>query len=300
MHAAAVSGTCWTRAPKPLSRNCETPRFYRSLASRLRDLYAFRVKQRVHQPAPELANGEDEQRRVAPVLRIVLLLAFLLVLSMAWRWTPISEWVNLRTILVWKLSMSDHPAAFLFVIGAYVLGGLVFFPVTILNVAAVLTFGPIRGNLYSVAGWLISAGVGYGIGWALGHDLLKRLAGPRLDRVLEQAAGHGFLAVLTMRVLPVAPFSVVNLIVGAIGIRFRDFMLASLIGRIPGMILLTFAGLQLDRFLRQPSVGSLAFLALILVLIPFAAAWFTRRFKAAHRRRAADAPMRAGSSDYNA
>ena len=229
----------------------------------------------------------EETKRSALLLKGLLLLALFLVLSMAWRWTPINEFVNLQTILQWQASMRNHPAAFPFVIGAYVVGGMVLFPVTLLNVATILTFGVIRGNIYALAGWLFSAALGYGMGRVLGHDLLRHL-GPRLDRLIDQATGHGFLSVLTMRVLPVAPFTVVNFFVGACGIRFRDFMLASLIGRIPGIILLTFAGLQLELTLRDPSIGSIAFLGLIVLLTPVAAWWFTRQFRSGrwHPRKA--------------
>jgi uncharacterized membrane protein YdjX (TVP38/TMEM64 family) len=112
---------------------------------------------------------------------------------------------------------------------------------------------------------------------------LHRLVGPRIDRLLEQAAGHGFLAVLTMRLLPVAPFTLVNIFVGTIPIRFRDFILASVVGRIPGMIVLTFAGLQLEQLLRNPGVGSFIALIVVLVLVLIAASWFFKRFKAHHK-----------------
>jgi phospholipase D1/2 len=214
-----------------------------------------------------------------PLLKCLLFLVLLLGLSMAWRWTPISEWINFRTIVEWQNSVRAHPAALLFVVGTYLAGGLVLFPVTILNVATVFTFGPIRGNAYGLAGWLASAALGYALGRAFKHKLFHRFAGPRIDRLLKQAAGHGFLAVLTMRLLPVAPFTLVNVFVGTTPIRFRDFIMASVIGRIPGMIVLTFAGLQLEQVLRDPGVGSFIALAVVLVLVLVAASWFFKRFK---------------------
>jgi phospholipase D1/2 len=223
---------------------------------------------------------ENAGKKRSPLLRRLLLLALLLALPMAWRWTPINEWINFRTIVQWQDSVRAHPAAFFFVVGIYLAGSLVLFPVTILNVATVFTFGPIRGNAYGLAGWLVSATLGYAIGRAFKHKLLNRLVGPRIDRLLEQAAGHGFLAVLTMRILPVAPFTLVNVFVGTSGIGFRDFFLASLVGRIPGMIVLTFAGLQLEQVLRKPEVGSFIVLGLVLVLILIAALWFSKHFKA--------------------
>ena len=231
---------------------------------------------------PSKSDIENSEKTRGPLLKWLLVVAVLLGLSIAWRWTPIGEWINFRTIVEWQNSVRAHPAALLFVIGTYLAGGLVLFPVTILNVATVFTFGPLRGNAYGLAGWLASAALGYAIGRAFEHKLLHRFVGPRIDRLLEQAAGHGFLAVLTMRLLPVAPFTLVNVFVGTIPIRFRDFILASVIGRIPGMIVLTFAGLQLEQVLRNPGIGSFIAFIVVLVLVLIAASWFFKRFKARH------------------
>jgi len=232
---------------------------------------------------PNEREIEPPEKTRGPLLKCLLVVAVLLAISIAWRWTPISEWVNFRTIVEWQNSVRAHPAALLFVVGTYLAGGLVLFPVTILNVATVFTFGPIRGNAYGLAGWLASAALGYAIGRAFEHKLLYRFTGPRIERLLEQAAGHGFLAVLTMRLLPVAPFTLVNVFVGTTPIRFRHFMLASVIGRIPGMIVLTFAGLQLEQVLRDPGVGSFIVLAVVSVLLLLAVSWFLKRFKE-HRK----------------
>ena len=178
---------------------------------------------------PDESEVETAEKTRGPLLKCLLLVALLLGLSIAWRWTPISEWINFRTIVEWQNSVRAHPAALLFVVGTYLAGALVLFPVTILNVATVFTFGPIRGNAYGLAGWLASAALGYAIGRAFKHKLFHRFAGPRIDRLLEQAAGHGFLAVLTMRLLPVAPFTLVNIFIGTIPIRFRHFIMASVV-----------------------------------------------------------------------
>jgi uncharacterized membrane protein YdjX (TVP38/TMEM64 family) len=69
----------------------------------------------------------------------------------------------------------------------------------------------------------------------------------------------------------------VNFFVGASGIRFRDFFLASLLGRIPGIILLTLVGVQVENILRRADAISLMPLGVTLILMPFALGWLSKR-----------------------
>lgn len=199
-------------------------------------------------------------------LKLILLCAVLVSLPLIWRWTPLEEWVNLQTILQWQRSLRDHPAAPFYVIAAYLIGGLVFFPITILSLATVFAFGPFWGNIYGFIGWVLSALQGYFLGWLMGSDLLHKLAGARFRRLLNRVQHHGFLTVLVMRVLPLAPFSLVNMFVGASGIALLHFILASLVGRLPGVITLTLFGTQLEHAIRKPGLISYALLVAAIVL----------------------------------
>jgi phospholipase D1/2 len=215
--------------------------------------------------------------RKGSLVKVSLIFLLLLTVPVAWRWTTLNEWINFDTVIAWQQSIRNHPAAFYLVVGVYVLGGLVLFPVTILNLATVFAFGPILGNGYALAGWLASASIGYGIGHAIDRQIVQKLAGSWLDSMIRSVDRHGFLTVLTLRVFPVAPFTLVNVFIGASGIRFRDFFLASLIGRIPGMILLSLAGVQVENLLRRPDAMALILLGLTLILLPLTLNWLLKR-----------------------
>ena len=119
--------------------------------------------------------------------------------------------------------------------------------------------------------------MGYGIGRRIGQEMVTKFARFWGHRVLEPAERHGFLTVLTLRVFPVAPFTLVNFFVGAAKIRFWHFVLASVIGRIPGVILLTLAGLQIESLFREPGAVGLILLGLTVILVPLAFGWASRR-----------------------
>jgi phospholipase D1/2 len=222
----------------------------------------------------------EDNDRVRPLSRakFIFLLLLVLALPLLWRWTPLDDWINLHTILEWQRSLRNDPAAIFYVIAAYLVGSLIFFPITILTLATVFAFGPLWGNVYSLVGWLLSAAEGYLLGRLIGQDLLHKLAGERLSRLIDRAKHHGFLAVLALRVVPTAPFTLVNMFVGASGIRFVDFFLASLVGRIPGVLTLTLFGVQVENALRKPGLASFALLVIILVGVPIIVSRMFRRF----------------------
>lgn len=220
-------------------------------------------------------------------LRICFVILFLLLaLPAAWRWTSLNPWLDLEKVIVFQEAARRFPAAFIFiwVTGIYLVATAMFFPVTMLNVATVLTFGPLWGNAYALAGWLFSSTVGFVIGRIFGRNLLHTIAGARLDRFIQQVRSRGFVAVLTIRVLPVAPFTLANLGVGASGIRFRDFFLASVVGRIPGILVLSVAGVHLEDALRNQSMGSFILLGIVLLLIPVMSVWLSKRFATLQNR----------------
>src|SRR4029434_8586880 len=129
------------------------------------------------------------------------------------------------------------------------------------------------------------ASIGYAIRHGLCPEMVQNLARPWLDRLIRSVDRHGFLTVLTLRVFPVAPFTLVNVFIGASGIRFRDFFLASLIGRIPGMILLSLASVQVENLLRHADAISLILLGLTLVLLPLALNGLFRRALISNQRK---------------
>jgi phospholipase D1/2 len=214
-----------------------------------------------------------------------LVLLVLVAPPAAWHFTPVRDWVDFETVAHWQQSVRGSAAAPYLIVGVYLLGALVFFPVTVLSLVTVFTFGPTVGGVYSLIGWLLSALLGYGIGRALGQDLLWDMAGPRLRRLELEARRHGFIAVLIMRLLPVAPFTLVNLFIGASHIRFRDFFLGSLVGRVPGLVALILFAHQLEYALRAPGLVSLLVLSVAALLI-VACLWIPRHFEA--KRRATD------------
>ena len=163
-------------------------------------------------------------------------------------------------------------------LAAYVVGGLVMFPVIVLIAATGLLFGPITGLIVAGCGSILSAVVGYGIGALVGRDALHRISGSTLDRVSRQLARRGFLSMTVVRLLPLAPFTLINLAAGASHIRFPDFVLGTVLGMAPGIIAITLFSGQLGQVLRSPDLFNFVLLTVLLMSIVGAGWWSWRRF----------------------
>ena len=124
-------------------------------------------------------------------------------------------------------------------------------------VATVVVFGPWLGMTYALAGSELAALATFGVGSLLGRGRVNRLAGSRVNRISRTLSKRGIITIITLRIVPVAPFSVINVIAGVSDIRLRDFALGSFIGMLPGVLAM---GLLTDRVvasIREPSVTSI-------------------------------------------
>lgn len=203
-------------------------------------------------------------RRILGLAGLAIVLALLVV---AWRWTPLREWLNLQNLVALARRLQTLPFTPLAVLAGYVAGGLVLVPVTLLIAVTGVVFGPVWGCVYALAGAMLSASASYGIGAWLGRDAVRRLLGQRINRLSRRLARRGILAMMVVRVLPVAPFTVVNVVAGASHIRFRDFLIGTLLGMAPGILLTVAFAHNLAEAVRNPSAGAIAVLALVAALL---------------------------------
>jgi phospholipase D1/2 len=222
----------------------------------------------------------EDNRRLGGrrLMRSAIFLIVVVALAAAWRWTPLGSWLDVATLVEWARPLRDQPITPLLVIGAYAMGGLVVAPITILIIATAMAFGPLLGLTYSLLGCLVSAALTYGIGSLMGRETVRRFAGRHVSRLSQRLARHGLTAILIVRILPVAPFTIVNIMAGASEVRFRDFILGTLLGMLPGLVMMTFFGDRLQSALQDPRLESFMILVALAVALVVVMAWLRRRF----------------------
>lgn len=215
----------------------------------------------------EFVRSEEHGSASGALLRGLLILVALFALAALWRWTRLEESLRLDSVAAWLIALRQSDNALLWAIGAFLLGGITAFPVTLLILAAAFILDWWLAMVASLLGCILSAILLYAMGRQLGRKRVARVAGKRLNRVNRLIAKQGVLAVAAVRMVPVAPYSLVNLAAGAVHVPFRDFVYGTLLGMSPGVMGITFFTNQLEQMIRSPSTFNLVVLVSTLLVM---------------------------------
>lgn len=123
------------------------------------------------------------------------------------------------------------PPAFL---AAHIVMTVLPFPRTAFTLSAGLLFGPALGVALAVTASACSAVIALLLVRAAGWDLRRLTDHPRLESLDERLRARGWPAVLSLRLIPAVPFSVLNYAAGVSGVRVLPYLLATLVGLLPG------------------------------------------------------------------
>jgi len=211
----------------------------------------------------DMFEPEPDRPPRKPIVKFGLAAAVLVGLPLSWQVTPLAEWADPARLEPLIDGFAQSAWAPLIALIAYVTGGLLMFPVTVLIALTAMAFGPVTGFLYAAVGSAVSAALTYQIGAVAGRKGLRRLVGRRLNKVSRALGKRGILSVVALRLVPMAPFTVVNLISGASHIRFGDYMLGTIVGMAPGIAVMTAMGDRLRQVLHNPSAANVGLLVLV-------------------------------------
>jgi LPXTG-motif cell wall-anchored protein len=106
-------------------------------------------------------------------------------------------------------------------------------PASLAGVGSGVLFGLPLGLAVVLAGALAGASAGFYAARGLGRPTVLRWGGARLARLDDLLARHGLLAVLAARLVPVVPFTTLNLACGLTAVRFRHYVLGTAVGILP-------------------------------------------------------------------
>jgi uncharacterized membrane protein YdjX (TVP38/TMEM64 family) len=184
------------------------------------------------------------------------------------------------------LKLAQGPWALPAAVAAFAVLAFLGAPQVVLIAAAAVVFGPWTGSLYSWIGTFVSALIGFELGRAFGGGLIRDLKSPGLERFMALIGKNGLMASLIIRLVPAAPFIVVNMAAGTARVRRADFALGTAIGILPKILLTAFAGGTVTAAFHGGGLLQLGLLA-AAIAIWVGAAFFARRWLRAREDAAA-------------
>lgn len=196
-----------------------------------------------------------------------------------------------ETAILQIVDLLSSPWGPLLYILIYALRPLIFFSAAVLTVASGSIFGTgssihlTLAVLYTIVGSNLSATVAYLLGHFFGEGLIKEEKEGKanlVQRYAERMRNNSFETILIMRFI-FLPYDLVNYLAGILRINWKSFILATILGSIPGTIAFVSFGASID--IKQLARGErpqfdpwiLLFGATILVVSILISRFFKRR-----------------------
>ena len=191
-----------------------------------------------------------------PVPRLALLAGLLVAGTvLAWRADDLSV-AALRSVVE-----EAGPLAPLAYGALYAVAVTFMLPASPLTLAAGVLFGPVVGVITVLVGATTGSVGAFGIARVVGRGPVERLTGRRAHALDRFVTERGLVALLLLRLVPVIPFSVLNLVAGVTAMRLRDYAIATALGIVPATVAFVAVGGTLD----DPT--SPAFLVAVALLV---------------------------------
>jgi uncharacterized membrane protein YdjX (TVP38/TMEM64 family) len=184
----------------------------------------------------------------------------------------------------WMGAGAAGPWAPVMAIGGFTLLAFLGAPQFVLIAAAVVVFGPWLGFAYSWLGTEVSSMVGFWLGRRFGARLLRDYAGKGVLQFTDLVGRNGFLASLIVRLVPSAPFIVVNMAAGVTPMRWWSFALGTAVGIVPKIAATAFFGHTVVDAVSGRTKGvnwlSLVMVTAVWIVIGLVARWWLKRREA--------------------
>ena len=188
----------------------------------------------------------------------------LVALLLALRFSGLGEWLSFDTLARHRVTLSAwvsaHPllsagafVAIYAVVAAFAVPGAVW-----LTLGGGFLFGAVLGTALTVAGATIGATLLFLFAQRVfGADALQQL-GPKAEGLARGIQANAWSYLLVLRLVPLFPFFLVNLVPAFCGVRPAVFIVTTALGIIPGTAVFALSGAGLGRVLDAGGTPSLS------------------------------------------
>jgi uncharacterized membrane protein YdjX (TVP38/TMEM64 family) len=227
--------------------------------------------------------------RLPPLRRLIppIVLIGLLLLVFA---SGLNDYLSLEMLRQNRTVLLDlvarHPfAAPVLITGVYATVVALSIPGAVwLTLAAGFLFGTLGGGLLAVVGASVGATVIFLVARTAAGDILRRRAGPWVARMADGFARNAFSYMLLLRLVPLFPFWLVNIVPALLGVRLSSYVAATLIGILPATFVYAGIGSGLGEVFARGETPDLAILLQLRFLLPLAGLLLLSLMPVAYKR----------------
>jgi uncharacterized membrane protein YdjX (TVP38/TMEM64 family) len=250
-------------------------------------------------PAPPHLHHHPRGSLRRAAIRFALLVLVLGGVLVAMRFTPLGELISAERLQALFDRLRGHWWAPVAHVAATTVGAALGVPASVFLAVGAAIFGFGWGTLWNWLGVTLASVAGFLVARALGREFVERIGGDKVRRAEGLLRRRGFAPLIAVRFLPL-PLAMVNAVAAVVGVRFPTFLLATALGVLPPVVILTYFASAL----LQAAAGDQAEIArnlvavfgsaVVLVFLPLRVRRLLRRrrLRELRARRAARPPAR--------
>ena len=168
--------------------------------------------------------------------KIIALVAWALLLIGYWWYTSANGLTPMQTMQALVNFVSESPYGFPLYVLVYMIRPIFLFPATLVTMTATYLYGPVQGIAYALVASNLSSMIAYFIGKFFGGGFLQAInENNMVGKYAARLRADGFQTTLILRFL-FLPYDLVSYFSGFLHIDLGWFMLATILGSIPGTI----------------------------------------------------------------
>lgn len=158
----------------------------------------------------------------------------------------------------------------------YTVGTILILPSTPLNLTGGAIFGSWWGTLWTSMAAVLAAVVSFGFTRTVGREFVARRFAGQWEVMDAEMRQGGLFYMFAIRLLPIIPYGLVNFAAGLTSIRFRDYLIGTIIGTVPGILPFVMIGSGFQALKSGNVLPLMCALALTGMLVG-GATWYRRR-----------------------
>lgn len=168
---------------------------------------------------------------------IIAVIIFYLLLNLNY----LKSMLNINNLQTFFLKYKDFTIGiylFIFVVKPF----LVIVPSNVVALLGSTIFNPLLAFILTMIGFFISSTIAFFLARLLGKKYVEKIVGKKVIKLDENLRKNGFKIVLFLRLPPVIPYDPLSYACGLTNIRYKDFIIASLLGVVPETICYSIIG----------------------------------------------------------